>query len=70
MCKNKNGNNMNNTRIHNNNKETIQITTLERTVTSVFTVVGKLSDRHMDGPIRCSSLTLQRGENQREHGKL
>jgi hypothetical protein len=45
---------------------TIQTTTLKRTMT--YGQNG--ADRHMDGPIRCSSLTLHRNENQKEHGKF
>jgi hypothetical protein len=48
---------------------TTRITTLKITMTSGLTVVGKRG-RHTDGPIRCSSLTLQSDENQREHGKF
>jgi hypothetical protein len=46
---------------------TIRITILKRTITSGFTVVGNGADRHMDGPITCSSLTLQGDENHRKN---
>jgi hypothetical protein len=47
----------------------ILITTLKRTITSRLSVAGKWGDRHVDGHITCSSLTLQSDKNQREHGK-
>jgi hypothetical protein len=49
---------------------TTRITTLKRTVTSGLSIVGKRGRQTCGRPIRCSSLTLQGDENQREHGKL
>jgi hypothetical protein len=40
-------------------------------ITTSGPTVGKRDGQtEMDGPIRCSSLTLQREEHQSEHGKL
>jgi hypothetical protein len=74
-----NSNNDNNRRKNNNRRITIgftitisitiQITTLRITMTPGLTNIIKWG-RHMDGPIRCSLLTLQRDENQMEPGQL
>jgi hypothetical protein len=48
---------------------TTRITILKRTMTSGLTVVRRGRQTH-GRTLRCSSLTLQRDENQREHGKL
>jgi hypothetical protein len=49
--------------------------TISKTIRITILTPGSLllengADRHMDGPITCSSLTLQGDENQREHRKL
>jgi hypothetical protein len=49
----------------------IRIITSKRIVTSGPTVIGKWGRQtDLDGPLRCSSLTLQHKERQREHRKL